>query len=91
MSTRFVLDRAGVGAILKGGEVRSMVGRATAATAGHARGLAGPGVEIVTRQGTTDRAVGQVIIADPKGLGLQATDGVLTKAAAAIGVEVKSR
>ena len=40
---------------------------------------------------TTDRAGGTVNIASPAGLALQAKFGILTKAAAAAGMEVRAK
>lgn len=85
----FQLDRAGVGAILKGGDVAGLVARVTA---GVAASVSTPKpAEVVTRQGTTDRAVGQVIVADGRALKWQAENGVLTRAAAANGLQVRQR
>lgn len=89
MAPKFILNRQGVAAILRGPEVTDMVAGVTAEIARHAQ--ASTDLEIVTRHGVTDRRVGQVIIADTKGVATQAKHGTLTKAAAAAGVEVQGR
>lgn len=47
-------------------------------------------VEVTVTPYTTDRSAATVTIADPDGMALQARDGVLTRAAAAVGLEVKA-
>lgn len=47
--------------------------------------------EITVRAYTTDRAAAAISIAHPAGLAVQAKYGALTKAAAALGLEVRSR
>lgn len=87
----FQLNRAGVAAILVGPDVTAMVTSATDEVADNTRAQLPPSVAVQRRTGKTDRAVGQVTIADVKGMALQANDGVLTKAATAIGAEVRTR
>jgi hypothetical protein len=47
--------------------------------------------EVTVRSYTTDRAAAAVSIAHPAGLAMQAKHGSLTKAAASLGLEVKSK
>jgi hypothetical protein len=49
------------------------------------------GAPITVQHFTTDRAGGTVNIASPAGLAIQAKFGVLTKAAAAAGMEVRAK
>lgn len=51
----------------------------------------GPDVEVEFEEYTTDRAAAAVVIADSRGVELQATTGALTRAAAAVGLEVRAR
>lgn len=93
------LDHGAIAALLKGGEIAGMVADATEAVAGNARGQGvqvegEPGevdVPIETQMVTTDRAHGLVTIAHPSGEAVQAKHGLLTQAAAAAGLEVKSK
>lgn len=52
---------------------------------------AGIELPIVVDEYTTDRRAASVTIAHPAGLAAQAKYGVLTKAAAAVGLEVRSK
>ncbi len=47
--------------------------------------------EVTVRSYTTDRAAAAVTIAHPAGMAIQAKHGALTKAAAELGLEVKSK
>lgn len=79
-------DSAGIASILKGGEFASMVRDAAERIAANARGQTG--ADVVVDSYTTDRAAASVTIRDPRGVLLQVRDGVLTRAAAAAGLEV---
>lgn len=48
-------------------------------------------IPVEVREGTTDRARAQVVLAHAAGLAVQAKYGALTKAAAQAGLEVRSR
>jgi hypothetical protein len=50
-----------------------------------------PGVEVVVDEYTTDRAAASVTIRDVRGRLWEVRDGVLTRAAAAQGLEVRRR
>lgn len=94
------LDHAGIGQILRSSEVASEVHALAAQVAANvaSQGLvassAGPDspaqIIAVVDDYTTDRAASAVTILHPAGLAMQARHGVLTKAAAAAGLEVKS-
>lgn len=85
----FRLDRKGVGEILKT-QFTQQVSDLAEAIADNVRDIVDPGVDVEVEVFTTDRAEGSVAIADPDGLALQATDGALTRAAAAVGLEVRT-
>lgn len=89
MLTGLVISTSGIGDMLKSDEVRSVIDDLAQQVA--ARVSAGPGVDVVVDSYTTDRAAAAVIIAHPKGMLLQARDGVLTRAAASLGLEVRER
>lgn len=81
------LDHAGVASVLKSAEVAAMVSgfahRVRASVAVPA------GVEVVVTEYVTDRAAAAVTILDARAKLWQVRDGVLTRAAAANGAEVK--
>ncbi|AZV00739.1 hypothetical protein SEA_KIKO_11 [Gordonia phage Kiko] len=91
----FRLDRRGAGEILKSAEVAQGV----KALADKVRDLVDRDVnddpddqiDVIVSTSTTDRAKADVTIAHPRGLQLQAKRGALTKAAAKLGLEVRSR
>jgi hypothetical protein len=85
----FELDRAGVGRILKSQDAAAMVARAAQKIASDAEASSGMPVDV--DEYTTDRAAATVVIAHPGGMAEQAKHGTLTRAAAAIGAEVRSR
>lgn len=81
------LDTAGVGEVLKSGEMASAINALAASVAG---GVSVP-AEVTVDSYTTDRAAASVTIKDARGMLWQARDGVLTRAAAGAGLEVRSR
>jgi hypothetical protein len=85
----FVLDRSGMADIAKSDQIRKLVREAAREVAGHARDATDLPVE--TSERTTDRAVVDVTIAHPAGAATQAKYGVLTRAAARAGLDVRSR
>ncbi|MGK5729724.1 hypothetical protein [Streptomyces sp. URMC 124] len=89
MLTDFRLDSAGVREVLRGQAVRALVDQVAAEVAAHARGLVPENVPVHVRPYTTDRGAASVVIAHPRGMGLQAKHGVLTRAAGAARLEVK--
>lgn len=86
MAVTFKRDSAGIAQILKSPEIAAAVRR-------RAEGIAAQisGVEVVVDSYTTDRAAASVTIRDRRGQAMQANEGVLTRAAAAQGLEVTER
>lgn len=86
---KFRLDKKGVGEVLKTqcGEVIDDY----AAQIDDQIRTSHPDVDVEVDRYTTDRGAASVTIADPRGMALQASDGALTKAAAAVGLEVKAK
>lgn len=93
MAVDFKLDRAGLRAILKSGEIASEINQLAGQIAANAQHTTQDGVELPIKvdQYTTDRRAASVTIAHPAGLATQAKYGTLTKAAAAVGLEVRER
>jgi hypothetical protein len=96
------VDYAGVGRIMRSAEMHRTIQDATEEVARRvdARGIqvgdrdGGPAEdEIPVKTGviTTDRAHGTVTLAHPSGLAVQAKHGLLTKAAADLGLDVGGR
>jgi hypothetical protein len=88
------LDRGGMAAMLKSGEVAEAVQGLALDVADNADGFEtskGEPVPVTTSFYTTDRAAAAVTLAHPAGMPLQAKYGVLTSAAAEAGLEVRSR
>lgn len=88
------LDRRGVGAVLKSSGVRREVDALAETVADNVRaqGLTvsdGSELPVTVSSYTTDRAAAAVTITHAAGIAMQAKHGVLTKAAAAAGLEVK--
>lgn len=85
------LDHEGIAEILKSAEIAGVVHSLAEEIAAHAdpEGEAEDGT--VVDDAVTDRAVSIVTIRDARGMIWQARDGRLTKAAAAAGLEVRSR
>lgn len=93
-AVRFKLDHAGVGEVLKSpwihGEIDGLAGRIAANTRTIVAQVA-PGIEVDVEPYTTDRGAAAVVIADPRGIELQASHGALTKAAGQVGLEVHAK
>lgn len=90
MGKIFKLDHAGIASLLKSEAFASAVESTAERIAEEVRPQVGDKpVEVEPYE--TDRAAARVVIADPAGKALQAKHGVLTKAAASVGLEVKSR
>lgn len=84
---RVRLDRKGIGEVAKSDEVRTVVRNAAESVAAAVRARVDVPVDV---QGyTTDRAGASVAVLG--GDELQATEGILTTSAAAIGLEVTGR
>jgi hypothetical protein len=92
-SLKIRLDHDGIGDMLKSGDVAESIGALAEEVAAEAR--ADPNVPldvpVQTSAYVTDRAAVAIDLHHPSGLGLQAKYGVLTKAAGAVGLEVKSK
>jgi len=84
------LDSAGIGQVLRSPEVGAVVAATAAAVRTAAAALLPPGTDVVVDSYTTDRAAASVTIRDAQGKKWQARDGVLTRAAAAQGLEVRA-
>lgn len=91
----FRLDRQGVGEILRGQEAADVVHdyaeRIRDIVDREVNDDSDDDIGVVTGSYTTDRAAADVTIEHPRGQELQAKHGVLTKAAAMVGLEVHSR
>ena len=86
-----VIDYKAVGKILKE-DMRGPIDEKIDEIAAIAKANPDLGAEPITVQHfTTDRAGGTVNIASPAGLALQAKHGILTRAAAAAGLEVRAK
>lgn len=88
------LDHPGIAEVLKGGEVRGAVDALAEGVAANARSAAEVqrhGAAVDVGNYTTDRAAAAVTIVHPGGLGMQAKHGTLTRAAGAVGLEVRAR
>ncbi|QLF84820.1 hypothetical protein SEA_BBQVALINDRA_10 [Gordonia phage BBQValindra] len=91
----FTLDRAGVGDILSSPEAHDLVN----GLAGQMRDIIDDyvnddpddDIDVIVESYTSDRAAAAVTIAHPRGRQLQAEHGILTRAAAQVGLEVRSR
>lgn len=89
MARLFTLDRAGIREILKSDAVAVVID-GYAEQVGKATQSAVPDLPVVVESYTTDRTAAKVTVADPAGLAEQAKHGVLTRPAAAAGLEVKA-
>lgn len=87
----FRLNRPGVGELLKRGQTASAMNALTAQIQAEVQAGVGPNVAVTMTPYRTDRAAASVTIEDPMGLHLQATQGALTRAAARLGLDVRSR
>ncbi|KAF0646709.1 MULTISPECIES: hypothetical protein [Streptomyces] len=90
MLTDFRLDSAGVREILRGDEVRTLVDGLAEDVAANVRSLVPAGTTIEVRGYTTDRGAATVVVADVQAMAWQARDGILTRAAASAGLEVRA-
>jgi hypothetical protein len=98
---RVKLNHAGIAAILKGGEMHAVIAAKTEEVADHVRDAAGTvgafkgsgeiDVPVTSKVVTTDRAHGIVTLAHPAGVAVQAKYGLLTRAASAAGLQVKTK
>lgn len=89
MTIELELDHAGIAEFLKSAELAAVVHETAEQVAGSVR--SGTDAEIAVDDYQTDRAASSVTILDPRGLELQARDGLLTRAAASAGLEVTAK
>jgi hypothetical protein len=83
-------NRPGVAEILKSPGFRGIVDSAARDIARNVEAQR-PETTVEVRRFTTDRAAASVTIAEPEGRLLQVRDGILTRAASAAGLEVRTR
>lgn len=91
----FRRDSSGLAGILKSSDVAGAVHRQAEQVAAQARAqgrsvASGAALPVTVDDYTTDRAASAVTITHPAGTAMQAKYGVLTRAAAALGLEVSS-
>ena len=89
MLIHFRLDTAGVREILRSPEVRELIDGLAGEVAANVRVLVPSGTPIEVRAYTTDRGAATVVVADPRAMGWQARDGILTRAAGFARLEVR--
>ena len=87
MSVDYKPDRGGVAELLK--SFGPLVNGLATQVAGNVLAQR-PDSDVVTDSYTTDRAAASVTIREPEAMILQVRDGILTKAAAAAGLEVRA-
>lgn len=90
------LDSKGIAEILRSEGIASAVDALAEQIAQNVRGQgftvsSGDPLPVTVDHYTTDRRAASVTINHPAGIGMQAKHGVLTKAAAAAGLEVRAR
>lgn len=90
MAKLFRRDSPGIAEILKSEGMRAELHKLSGPIAANARSQH-PEADIVEDDYTTDRAAVSITVRDPLGLLWQARDGLLTRAAAAAGLEVTER
>lgn len=81
------LDHKAIGELLMSSEMRKITGPAAAAVAA---AVDGHGKPVRVRSYTTDRVAEAVSIAHPAGLAIEAKYGALSRAAASVGLQVRS-
>lgn len=89
MADKIKLDSKGIAQLLKSAEVAAAVRDIAEQVAGSVRSTVDADVVVDSYQ--TDRAAASVTIRDARGRTWQVRDGVLTRAAAANGLEVTER
>lgn len=90
MPADFKLDSAGLADVLVSPGVAKVIHQTAETVASQVRGQK-PDAEVVVDDATTDRAASYVTIKDARGRLWQVQDGILTRAAAAAGLEVTER
>lgn len=87
----FRLDRDGIRDLLKSNALADPVHELAERIANQVRGAVPENGDVVVDDYTTDRKASSVTIRHPAALALQARDGILTRAAASVGLEVRER
>lgn len=90
MLQEFRLDTAGVRDILKGPEVRQLIDSLAGEVAANVRAMVPSGTVVEVRGYTTDRGAATVAVLDRQAMAWQAKNGILTRAAGSVGLEVKA-
>lgn len=92
MTWKVTLDRAGIGNVLRTGELPNLVNR-TAGQIAAAVSLPrdGKDADVTVESYTTDRGAASVVVRHPNAVGLQAKHGILTAAAASVGLTIRRR
>ncbi|MFJ4322252.1 hypothetical protein ACIP3A_03900 [Streptomyces tricolor] len=90
MLESFRLDTRGVREVLIGPEVRSAVDGLAGAIAAHVRPRVPTGTAVSVHGYTTDRGAASVTVEDVRAMAWQARDGILTRAAGEVGLEVRT-
>jgi hypothetical protein len=85
------LDSKGIAQILKSGEVAAAVHEMAESIAAAVRQSEPDAEEVVVDDYQTDRAASSVTIRDARGRLWQVRDGILTRAASSVGLEVTDR
>lgn len=86
----FRLDRRGVREVLRGEAVRSMVDDAALQIQVRVRAKVPQGTEVRVDKYTTDRSAAAVVVAHVQAMAWQARDGILTRAAGELGLEIRA-
>lgn len=91
--TKLRLDSPGILEVLKSADVASLVADTADSVASNVSETVRSGEPLPVKVATytTDRAAAGVTLAHPAGLGMEAKHGSLSKAAAAAGLEVRSK
>lgn len=76
--------------VLTSSGVRQIVDATADEVAANVRALLPSGTNVDVTRYTTDRSAAAVTIVDVRGMGWQARDGVLTRAAGSVGLEVRA-
>ncbi|MFI5685903.1 hypothetical protein [Streptomyces sp. NPDC051636] len=90
MLESFRLDTRGVREVLNSAELRSAVDGLAGAIAAHVRPNVPTGTVVSVRAYTTDRGAASVTVEDVRAMAWQARDGILTRAAGEVGLEVRA-
>lgn len=86
----FRLDTAGIREVLKSPELRGAVDDLAGQIADNVRTMLPGDVTVSVRSYTTDRGAASITVQDVRGMAWQARDGILTRAAGSVGLEVKA-